>query len=728
MPRGTIVDWRPDRGTGFISDEADKVRVFFGDRVLRGLRPEDIKVGMAVEFERDQGERGPRARNVRRLGAAVVAPPPASPPAKVSKLTPSGSGVEVPHEVPLPRSLQKLLKQVALAERHSGLQLDKYLVPCLDQQAQKQALAEVVQTRGGRSLLPQLVKRRQLLAVGACAAWTRTTSGPLTLHLARASALENAGLCLHPIYGFAYLPASGLKGMARAYAETVARVPFQEVESVFGTQEKDREQAGSIVFHDGWPTSWPELLVDICNNHHDGYYQKTPPEAPGDWHSPNPVYFLAVAPKQSFSFLLTKRRDDVADATLARARDWLDGALTLLGCGAKTAAGYGAFAGPTPTVATRATFTATLELVTPAFLAGASQDAADCTLRSATLRGLLRWWWRTLHVGFVDVPTLRAMEAAIWGDTSAGGAVLLLVEPASGVQPAQLDRAAVIKDHRLPRPTNPKTSQGLTYHSYGMADGARKPPASRWYAPEGSRWTVRVLVRPGAFVVRDAAKKELVRTELSAEAILDQVKSALWWFCRLGGVGSKSRKGFGSFADPLELADFEGGLWKTKGKQFRAACQLPETTFNPAWAESPNLFQLTELGRSLFAPISWLETAAGATDVWVVLDRLGTAAQSFAQAAASTGHGKHCPQKLGLGLPRSIDKAPARKLRGAKGDRHASPVLYHVGRHQGGLVIRVCAFPSRHLREATQSPEQGLEQQQRLLRQVLETLQAQLAQ
>ena len=51
--------------------------------------------------------------------------------------------------------------------------------------------------------------------------WRCATTGPLTLHLVRASALENAGICLHPLYGFVYLPGTGLKGMARAYAETV---------------------------------------------------------------------------------------------------------------------------------------------------------------------------------------------------------------------------------------------------------------------------------------------------------------------------------------------------------------------------------------------------------------------------------------------------------------------------------------------------------------------------
>ena len=63
-------------------------------------------------------------------------------------------------------------------------------------------------------------------------------------------------------------------------------------------------------------------------------------------------------------------------------------------------------------------FAATLELVTPAFLAGANQEADDCQLRTATLRGLLRWWWRTMHAGFVDVATLRRLETTVWGDVN----------------------------------------------------------------------------------------------------------------------------------------------------------------------------------------------------------------------------------------------------------------------------------------------------------------------
>ncbi len=53
--------------------------------------------------------------------------------------------------------------------------------------------------------------------------------------------LENAGICLHPIHGFPYLPGTGLKGLARAYAETVwkpaqadANAAQAEIERVFG--------------------------------------------------------------------------------------------------------------------------------------------------------------------------------------------------------------------------------------------------------------------------------------------------------------------------------------------------------------------------------------------------------------------------------------------------------------------------------------------------------------
>src|SRR5262249_13569345 len=264
--------------------------------------------------ERGQNERGATARRVRPAGV-----PPAG--ATRSAAPVAKSRVPVPpNELPLPRPLQALLdpRRVSLADRHPGLQLDKYSRGG-EQTEQKEALTQVASIAGHAALFGELRRRRDesLQALGV-RAWCRTTAGPLTLHLARAAAMENAGICLHPVYGFTYLPRTGLKGMTRAYAETVAKATPAEVPAAFandpGEPEKERQRAGAVIFHDAWPSAWPRLVVDIVNNHHAAYYQGDQP--PGDWDSPMPVYFLAVAGGQEFSFALGKRRPDVPDQLL----------------------------------------------------------------------------------------------------------------------------------------------------------------------------------------------------------------------------------------------------------------------------------------------------------------------------------------------------------------------------------------------------------------------------
>jgi CRISPR-associated protein Cmr6 len=118
----------------------------------------------------------------------------------------------------LPKSTTALIEKEPLESRHPGLQLDKFSPPG-DQKVQRDDIDALCRTTGFPPFLKSILDRRaeQLRILGA-ATWTCRTTGPLTLHLARASALENAGICLHPLYGFVYLPGSGLKGMARAYA------------------------------------------------------------------------------------------------------------------------------------------------------------------------------------------------------------------------------------------------------------------------------------------------------------------------------------------------------------------------------------------------------------------------------------------------------------------------------------------------------------------------------
>jgi len=177
--------------------------------------------------------------------------------------------------------------------------------------------------------------------------WTQKTVWRLTLHLSRASSVENGAICLHPIYGFAYLPATGLKGLARAYATTEGAVSKGDRDRVFGPEREGIGAAGSVIFHDAWPARWPTLVPDIVNNHHTEYYRSRGGLAPGDWENPNPVYFLAVEADTPFRFAVSPRPGVAgADKDADLAKEWLQKALQTLGAGAKTAAGYGYFDEP----------------------------------------------------------------------------------------------------------------------------------------------------------------------------------------------------------------------------------------------------------------------------------------------------------------------------------------------------------------------------------------------
>jgi len=90
------------------------------------------------------------------------------------------------------------------------------------------------------------------------------------------------------------------------------------------------------------PTKPPKLELDILNPHYQPYYTDPLKHFPADYYSPVPVFFLTVAPGQSFRFALGTR----PGVAMAQA-DWrwlwkiLGDALQCIGAGGKTAVGYG---------------------------------------------------------------------------------------------------------------------------------------------------------------------------------------------------------------------------------------------------------------------------------------------------------------------------------------------------------------------------------------------------
>ena len=618
-----------------------------------------------------------------------------------------------PADLVLPRGVADLVERVGVPDRHPGLQLDK-LSPPGDQKAQRRAIDHVCAAARGAALLRELSSRRTAVLDGLRAQRLQaTTAGPLTLHLARASGLENAGIHLHSLYGFVCLPGSGLKGMARAWAETIwldsqddRAAARERIRAVFGwtpatdagklwqsdsVQAPACSRAGAVVFHDAWPTTWPPLETDIVNNHHAQYYESR--GEPGDWEDPVPVYFLTVPAGATFDFAVSPRTGaDEAGARLAKlALEWLRGALAHEGAGAKTNAGYGRFRlkdVPDPPAPARRIGRHALTLATPAFLAGAKQQGGDCDLRPATLRGLLRWWWRTMHAAHLDRTALRNLETVVWGDAENGGALAVSVEGAvsAAVKPFNFKdgfrpKPEFVRAHDLERPSS-KATQGLFYAAYGMDEKSKGQVRRRHYAKPGARWTVTLKARKGRLPDGDRL--------IEAADILGQGEAALWLLCRYGGIGSKARKGFGSF-DDVEAAGIAAvDDCKRRAAAFRRTAGVAERS--GVAAISSNLEDMLDL-----------EVATPWKDWWFAIDQIGFAAQAFARENA------HRDEKAALGLPRQIhgprnqpmghqdrDKhRPPKRLPARNGQRHAAPVHYHLSpRADGALTIRMIAFPS----------------------------------
>ncbi len=259
------------------------------------------------------------------------------------------------------------------------------------------------------------------------------------------------------------------------------------------------------------------------------------------------VYFLAVAAGQAFSFALSARRDDAdrdarprpgmarrrADPPRLRRQD--GGRLRLLRP-APRRAGRARRPGPErPPLHAAARLTRVP--------GRGRQTAGDCDLRPATLRGLLRWWWRTLHAGALVDASCGTWKPLLWGSTAARRApIQLRVEPQKPGPRLyrKRDRVPTCRPARrsgsygIPGADPRKTTQGLWYASFGMDDGGR----DRSVVEPGAAWSLRLTARASRAASASGASGPTTCSTKPAPR--------LWLLCRYGGVGSKSRKGFGS--------------------------------------------------------------------------------------------------------------------------------------------------------------------------------------
>lgn len=183
------------------------------------------------------------------------------------------------------------------------------------------------------------------------------------------------------------------------------------------------------------------------------------------------------------------------------------------------------------------TFTATFRIVTPMFLAGAEQSTAE--LRAASIKGALRFWWRALQWNhYQNVAKLHEKEAELFGSSESGQSkVRIRIVKGTNRKPMPVGNILRRDGSGYLQPGGSGTEgnevgEGARYLSYGVME-----------AFSGKNTTAGKLTR-SCFPcpIEDFQVEFCVKEQTSVET----VQQAIIAVGTFGGLGSKSRKGYGS--------------------------------------------------------------------------------------------------------------------------------------------------------------------------------------
>jgi CRISPR-associated protein Cmr1 len=192
------------------------------------------------------------------------------------------------------------------------------------------------------------------------------------------------------------------------------------------------------------------------------------------------------------------------------------------------------------------------ELLTPLFGGGVNPGEVDekFPVRGSTVRGQLRFWWRATCGGRFggDRNAMKADEDRIWGSTRGASRVSVVVTEAKA---GQLFTASDERGNTTDRRGDPLTvghqNSRDSYAAFPLRGDAKKnkPPGE-----------VRTKV---TFTLRLAFDP----------AVAEDVRAALWAWETFGGVGARTRRGFGALqcnkVDFLDGASDGAWSWEYGG-------------------------------------------------------------------------------------------------------------------------------------------------------------------
>lgn len=343
------------------------------------------------------------------------------------------------------------------------------------------------------------------------------------------------------------------------------------------------------------------------------------------------------------------------------------------------------------------------EAITPLAIHGADARRQP-ELRPPSFRGPLRYWFRALVGGTTVANNATDMERHVFGSTDSAGAVAIRVSSASTSNPSKFE-----KDRAQRLPDGSYQPTGKDYLFWSMAESGRPgtdrhQDASEYFAA-GTKFNITLQARG-----------------MTEGVGLKQATAAFWLLSNLGSVGSRARRGAGSFSaaihgDPIfarikfqnpsstnELGDhLAQGIESCRAT---LGSNVSTKRFGNEQAEFDNLSPDTcaiwvVAGKSRWS--TWLEALNG----------LGERLRDFRSHLRPMGKQDHdamldwfeggaTPELkrpvFGLPIPiRYSNGGPSDVIQATNADRRSSPLHIHVtrlmdGSHVGVLTLFKSAF------------------------------------
>ena len=348
---------------------------------------------------------------------------------------------------------------------------------------------------------------------------------------------------------------------------------------------------------------------------------------------------------------------------------------------------------------TDVTYKVIYKVVTPMFCGGADGNTAE--VRPPSFKGVLRWWWRALAWSKLggNLDEIRRAEDALFGSAGGGQSKIVMrqLPYRTGDKPAAVPRT--IQEGDVLMLDRHVVGEGARYLGYGVMEaydnnkkGIRKGQLSRACLEAPFELALELRTRQ-----LDELEQELLLGALRALGLL-------------GGMGAKSRKGYGSLVlHSMWAGDKECWSRPMSAEALREAIAklLPATSTPAALPLYTAMSSRTRIvllsGRGQQQPLDLLDSVGRETMRYRSWGYRGQVLGARTEANFQDDHDlmktdpdeRHThPRRIVFGLPHNYGKRQHEQVGPADaedGNRRASPLLVHI--HEcGDSPVAVLSF------------------------------------